>query len=228
MPSGIEFKRELNLIQMAIIAQILTDLHHRTNDEDNHINFALGDWVIQAEEWFGLDTGIEMMARMKPTPSYSCFISYNHKDEIFTAKLYTSLKEANISVWFAPEDTQGGKKLHEQIDRAIRYHDRLIIVLSDHSLKSEWVLTEIRKARKVELLEKRQKLFPIRLADMKTIQNWECFDSDIGKDLAVEVREYYIPDFSNWEDKATFELSFSRLLDDLKKMPKSSANNSGS
>jgi hypothetical protein len=83
-------------------------------------------------------------------------------------------------------------------------------------MQSEWVITEIRKARKAEIKETRQKLFPIRLVDVEKIQEWECFDADTGKDLAVEVREYFIPDFSNWKDHHSFEASFSRLLKDLK------------
>lgn len=35
--------------------------------------------------------------------------------------------------------------------------------------------------------------------DMQALKDWECFDSDTGEDLAVEVREYHIPDFSQWE-----------------------------
>ena len=42
-------------------------------------------------------------------------------------------------------------------------NDRLLLVLLDSSLKSEWMKTEIRKARRVEL---RRKLFPIRLVSV--------------------------------------------------------------
>jgi hypothetical protein len=30
------------------------------------------------------------------------------------------------------------------------------------------------------------------------VREWECFDSDRGKDSAREIRGYYIPDFSEW------------------------------
>jgi hypothetical protein len=36
-------------------------------------------------------------------------------------------------------------------------------------------------------------------------------------DLAVEVREFFIPDFTRWKDHDAFEASFTRLIDDLKK-----------
>ena len=101
-------------------------------------------------------------------------------------------------------------------NRAIQLHDKLLLILSENSIKSEWVMTEIRKAREVEKKENRRKLFPIRLVDFDTLRDWTCFDADTGKDLAVEVREYFIPDFSNWKDHDAFEKSFARLLQDLR------------
>jgi hypothetical protein len=77
-------------------------------------------------------------------------------------------------------------------------------------------MTEIRRARKAEVKENRRKLFPIRLTDYDTLKEWECFDADHGKDLSVEVREYFIPDFSNWKNHDEFEKAFARLLSDLK------------
>jgi uncharacterized protein YjbI with pentapeptide repeats len=151
---------------------------------------------------------------------HSCFISYSTKDDEFARRLHARMTESNMRVWFAPKDLKGGKKLHEQLFEAIQIHDRLLIVLSEHSIQSEWVMTEIRKAREVEKKEKRRKLFPIRLTDFETLRDWTCFDADTGKDLAVEVREYFIPDFSNWKvladgHPAAFESAFARLKKDL-------------
>ncbi len=83
-------------------------------------------------------------------------------------------------------------------------------------MASDWVATEIRRARKAEVKEGKQKLFPIRLVPFDVIRDWECFDADTGKDLGVEIREYFIPDFANWQDAAAFEKAFARLLNDLK------------
>lgn len=151
-----------------------------------------------------------------PIQWHSCFISYSTKDEEFARHLHSRMRQANMRVWFAPEDMKGGKRLHEQLFEAIQLHDRLLIVLSKHSTKSEWVMTEIRKAREVEKKENRRKLFPVRLVDFDTLRGWTCFDADSGKDLAVEVREYFIPDFSNWKDHDAFEKAFVRLQQDLK------------
>ena len=147
---------------------------------------------------------------------YSCFISYSTKDEEFARRLYSRMRDENLRVWFAPEDVKGGEKLYEQIERAIQLHDRLLIVLSESSLRSRWVMTEVRRARKVELRENRRKIFPIRLVDFDALQAWECFDADTGEDLAAEVRQYFIPDFSNWKDHDSFERAFERLMRDLR------------
>jgi len=147
---------------------------------------------------------------------YSCFISHSTKDHLFAERLYNDLQGNGVRCWYAPEEMKGGEKLYDQIDSAIRVHDKLLLVLSEHSLKSEWVLTEIRRCRKSEKREGKRKLFPIRLVDMETIQEWECFDADSGKDLAVEVREFFLPDFSHWKDHDTYQKAFSRLMRDLK------------
>ncbi len=89
-------------------------------------------------------------------------------------------------------------------------------MLSEASLQSEWVMTELRKARKAERQTGKRKLFPVRLVDMDVIDAWECFDADRKKDLGVELREYFIPDFSQWKNHDPFEAAFARLLKDLK------------
>jgi uncharacterized protein YjbI with pentapeptide repeats len=147
---------------------------------------------------------------------YSCFISYSTKDQPFADRLHADLQANGVRCWFAPHDIAGGRKIHEQIDEAIRLYDRLLLILSDHSMSSEWVKTEIAKARKREMREKRQMLFPVRLVAFVSLRAWECFDGDTGKDSAREIREYFIPDFSNWKDHDSYQKAFERLLRDLK------------
>lgn len=147
---------------------------------------------------------------------YSCFISYSTKDDDFANRLYADLQREGVRCWFAKKDIQGGQKIIEQIDRAIRYHEKLLLVLSNESMNSEWVKTEIAKARKREVHEGCRVLFPISIVDFETIKQWECFDGDTGKDSAREIREYYIPDFSKWINHSDYQREFDRLLRDLK------------
>jgi len=148
---------------------------------------------------------------------YSCFISYSSRDEEFARRLHARMQQEKLRVWFAPEDMKGGKKFLDQIDEAIRLHDKLLLVLSEESIQSNWVMQEIRRARKREKKEARQTFFPIRLTDIKTLQEWECVDPDSGEDLALEVRKYHLPDFTNWKEHDAFEVAFKKLLADLRK-----------
>ena len=76
-------------------------------------------------------------------------------------------------------------------------------------------MTELRKAFKAERQTGKRKLFPVRLVDFATLRDWEYFDADSGKDLAVDLREYFIPNFSQWKEHGQFEAAFARLLKDL-------------
>jgi uncharacterized protein YjbI with pentapeptide repeats len=152
----------------------------------------------------------------QPIQYYSCFISYSHEDEGFAQRLHADLQNKGVRCWFAPEDIKGGRKLYEQIDDAIQLHEKLLLVLSRHSMTSEWVKAEISRARQREVREKRKVLFPIRLVDFDTIRQWKCFDADTGKDSAREIREYFIPDFSNWKSHDAYQQAFVHLLRDLK------------
>jgi hypothetical protein len=152
----------------------------------------------------------------QPIQFYSCFISYSTHDQEFASRLHADLQNKGVRCWFAPHNVQGGRKLHEQIDEAIRIYDRLLLILSEHSMNSEWVKTEISHARQKEILEGRQVLFPISLAPFNAIRDWKCFDADTGKDSAREIREYFIPDFSNWKDHDSYKTAFERLVKDLK------------
>jgi uncharacterized protein YjbI with pentapeptide repeats len=147
---------------------------------------------------------------------YSCFISYSTADQPFADRLYADLQAKGVRCWFAPHDMQGGRKVHEQIDEAIRRYEKLLVILSPHSMSSEWVKTEIYNARQDEIKRGCRKLFPISLVPFETIKAWQAFDADTGKDMGREVREYFIPDFSNWETNADYQKAFARLLRDLK------------
>ncbi len=160
---------------------------------------------------------IEYMASLVGTgiEFYSLFISYSSKDQKFAKRLHADLQAKGVRCWFAPEDMPGGKKLHEEIDTAIRMHDKLLLILSKHSMNSEWVRTEISKARKREIKEGKRCLFPIRLCSFEELRDWECFDADTGKDSAREIREYFIPDFSDWKSHDMYRTAFDRLLKDI-------------
>jgi hypothetical protein len=70
-----------------------------------------------------------------------------------------------------------------------------------------------------EQQQKRQVLFPITLVPYDRIKAWTLFDADTGIDSAREIREYFVPDFSNWKEHDSYQQVFDRLVRDLKAGP---------
>ena len=179
-------------------------------------NVKLYDSCLREDQRIDIVYEIVRLQGSQPIMFHSVFISYSTADEAFATKLHGDLQDAGVRCWFAPHDMATGKKVHEQIDRAIQVQDRLLLILSEASMASEWVKTEIANARAKEREQKRQVLFPIGLVPFGEIRKWKNFDADMGKDSAREIREYFIPDFSNWKDEDVYSLVFERLLKDLR------------
>ena len=147
---------------------------------------------------------------------YSCFISYSTKDQEFADRLYADLQSNGVRCWFAPHDMAAGKKVHEQIDQAIRLYDKLLLILSPASMESAWVETEISKARKREINEGKRVLFPVRLVEFQTLKNWERLDADTGKTLPGKSANISYRISVPGKDNDSYQKAFQRLLRDLK------------
>jgi hypothetical protein len=143
----------------------------------------------------------------QPIQFYSCFISYSSKDQSFAERLYADLQNKGVRCWFAPVDLRIGDEIRVGIDESIRVHDKLLLVLSKHSIESEWVKKEVETAFEREQKQKRRVLFPIRLDDtvMKVESGWPA---DIK-------RTRHIGDFRKWKDHDAYQVAFQRLLRDL-------------
>ena len=74
---------------------------------------------------------------------YSCFISYSHKDEAFAKKLHADLQQEGVQCWYAPEDLKIGDKFRHTFDASVLAHHKLLLILSEHSITSDWVEQEV-------------------------------------------------------------------------------------
>ena len=101
----------------------------------------------------------------EPIQYDSLFISYASRDQAFAERLYADLQNKGVRCWYAPEDMKIGDEFRSRIDASIHLHDRLLLILSAHSLKSRWVQKEVETAFEKEEKDNRLVLFPIRLDD---------------------------------------------------------------
>ena len=144
----------------------------------------------------------------QPIQFYSCFISYSSTDDEFAKRLYADLQNNHVRCWFAPEDMKIGDKIRTRIDEVIRVHQKLLLVLSQNSINSDWVEKEVETAFEKEREGEKTVLFPVRLDDaiMKSKTGWA---GDIK-------RMRYIGDFCDWKKHDAYQESLQRLLRDLR------------
>jgi uncharacterized protein YjbI with pentapeptide repeats len=158
------------------------------------------------------ETIIEYMRSLvnaiKPIEYYPCFISYSSKDEAFAERLHADLQSKNVRCWFAREDLKIGDKFRMRIDESIRLYDKLLLILSEHSVASPWVEKEVETAFSKENKTGKLVLFPIKLDNtvMETEQAWAA---DIQ-------RTRHIGDFTRWKEYDEYQKGLNRLLRDLK------------
>lgn len=123
-------------------------------------------------------------------------------------RFHADLQDAGVRCWFAPENLKIGDRLGPRINEAIHIQDKLLLILSEHSVQSSWVEHEVDTASKKEEREERDVLFPIRIDEsiFETSQTWAlllCANRHIG-------------DFTKWKDQDAYQIAFQRLLRDLK------------
>src|SRR5947209_10211015 len=142
----------------------------------------------------------------RPIEHYSCFISFSTGDQPFADRLHADLQNKGVRCWFAPHDMPIGGKILDEIDSAIRLRDKVLLILSEHSIKSDWVKDEVTKAFEEERSRGLTVLFPIRLDDavMETNEAW-----------AAKLRARHIGDFRRWKEHDEYQKSFARVLRDL-------------
>jgi hypothetical protein len=99
-----------------------------------------------------------------------------------------------------------GGKILDEIDSAIRLRDKVLVILSDHSIESDWIEDEVTRAFEEERKRGQMVLFPIRPDDavMETNEAW-----------AAKLRARHIGDFRRWKEHDEYQRSFERVLRDL-------------
>jgi hypothetical protein len=144
---------------------------------------------------------------------YSCFISYSAKDDDFAKRIHDDLQNSGVRCYKASHDMPIGAKILDAIDTAIRSRDKVLLILSEHSIKSDWVEDEVKKAFEEERtrVPKQTVLFPIRLDDavIDTQEAW----------AGLLRRDRNIGDFRHWQDHNSYMKSLERVLRDLRAVP---------
>jgi len=146
--------------------------------------------------------------RAAQTPQVSpLFISYSHADGKFVDRIGDCLKDKGIRFWRESHERKAGR-LETHLDKAFRQNPKVLLILSDHSMKSDWVEQEIRTARELERESGGAVLCLVELDESRKADRWP-------KQIMEQITESDLLDFSAWRDKSKFESTFQKLIDSL-------------
>ncbi len=199
------------LVDLANVIGLETCTHRGPSNIDHSTLMMSGSLPLRFLRGVGLpDLFIEYVPSLvgQAIQYYSCFISYSTRDQEFAERIHADLQDKGVRCWFAPHDMPIGGKILDEIDTAIRLRDKVVLILSEHSILSDWVEDEVLKAFAEERRRGQAVLFPVRLDNvvMDTSEAW-----------AVKLRDQRnIGDFRDWKDHAGYTRTFERVLRDLK------------
>jgi uncharacterized protein YjbI with pentapeptide repeats len=216
---------------LSVVKGLDTVVHHGASHIDIHTLYnsngkipevflrgcGLSDWEIEAAKLYQPDLTSAQLTDITykihelhiiAVHYYSCFIRYSSKDQAFAERLHNDLQAKGVRCWYAPEDMKIGDKIRPRIDESIRIHDKLLLILSEHSINSVWVEKEVETAFEEEQKRKQTVLFPVRL-DKIVMETGQAWAADIR-------RTRHIGDFGQWKKPEVYQKAFDRLLKDLK------------
>lgn len=107
------------------------------------------------------------------------FISHSSVDKEFVLRLAQDLSRNWIDVWLDEHKLRVGVDLTEEIESSIAAASHLVIVLSEASMKSEWVTRELNWAASREKEGLAMTIVPVRLQDVALppeLENRSCAD----------------------------------------------------
>jgi hypothetical protein len=82
----------------------------------------------------------------------SVFLCHSSEDKPFVRRLASQLSSKGIKVWLDEAEINIGDSLSEKIGSAINEMSYFVIILSDHSISSQWVKRELQVAMHLPIL----------------------------------------------------------------------------
>lgn len=95
----------------------------------------------------------------------NAFLSHSSKDKHFVARLANDLGSSGINVWYDEWAIDYGESIVEKIFKGLSESDFLIVVLSEHSIISNWVREELNIITMKKLNGRNIRIIPLILDD---------------------------------------------------------------
>lgn len=75
--------------------------------------------------------------------AYTVFISHSSKESWIAQQISKEIKAKGAKTWLDVKDLRGGDEIRRSIKRGIRASQEVVVLLSSHSIISQWVSHEV-------------------------------------------------------------------------------------
>jgi hypothetical protein len=130
------------------------------------------------------------------------FISYSTADKSFVDHLVDSLSREGISIWIDEGEILPGDRIRERINQGILDSRYLLLVLSQNSIRSNWVRVELDSAMIREIEDNAVVVIPVLIGGIETTE------------IPLDLRGKKYIDF---RDSKIFSISAQRLVSSIKR-----------
>jgi hypothetical protein len=159
---------------------------HITFDQVISITTAIQEWLVE--------------------PAFpACFISGVADDKTFAQQLHDDLQQVGVRCWLA---VGNANNLRPAMDDSIRYHDKLLLLLSEQAMDNAWIREEVEAGLKEEDRRSETVIFPLYLDDIALGKNSPAW--------AAKLRQSHLGiDFSRWQNPEAYQQTLAHLLQNL-------------
>ena len=151
-------------------------------------------------------TFLELMRSLTLPTAYTTYVlSYAEADETFAQQLHADLLRNGVRCWLSCKKRKIDDNQGHGVDPSLYLYDTLLLVLSEHSVNSDWIEHEIRQAgMKEQYEEKPTACFLISL---------DQSSSETTSSLSYLRRDRKeIQDFTQWKSHTEYQKALMRLL----------------
>ncbi len=157
-----------------------------------------------------------------PNPFTTCYLTYCAKDKAFARRLHSDLQASGLRCWDCPVEVRRGRWAGEgtpadelgiwipdDVDRGIRYYDKLVAVCSEDALANEHLRDEITHGIQKQEETGRRVLFPVALSS-------SAYDPRNRYVRVLGLTRHVAFDFRGWEEYHIYEAALDGLVGELR------------
>lgn len=135
--------------------------------------------------------------------SYIAFISYARQDEVFTTKLHADLVGRGFRLWFDKQQISLGESIQDKVTSGLSRSRKLILVLSEFSIRSRGVIAEFESALRLSELSSGF-VVPLLVDDAALATNAKWV-----QELLANIQ--YL-DFREWRNAPSYQRALEKLI----------------